>query len=717
MMTTTINNHQQQSITTFRDFQVFLRETLMNLAKGNRRNGIANRRHLKMTTSNSTTTSQPSTSSPHPLFTSTRNVPFFEMMKRFIIDSDLTLSSPLKTKPYTYLKIHNYINPNIINFNTLRSTSNDGIESAPTFTPTDKSFNDYFISIVKKPHSQTEEPIEPLLGNSNSNSNNNIIFISHQHRIKKEEDLSKLLISLSQQLPDNSLLDFINNYYILINPTKLLLPSAASLNTNITTSQFKLLLSFPIFMKSGYYTYITTLNNFLEECETKSHLIEKAFGGYEHQFDDNNNNNNIDNNDNNSIAVSLAPVHLQHYKNQLATQRDLFLQNANIILRNSLSENLCYHIEYNLKYYREGKPCLDSLNSLRILINDQIPAEERKNLLFNRKTYMELLTNTTWDTIDYAQKPDNKYDINTSHFLFSEEKIRFLLYKMMGLYGGEAYHEIPSLFQNINTKNCNCNKNTPSININKNIINPEDIKMTIGFPTELIHLNPHVTNPNQDIDNISHSTNINTYAPLSRKSQYTTPLTQFINKTTMMTHKNSNDAWSNGNVDKSETLCFLCGKCTSSFQNIRNLMDQPLLSDSPCSFVLHGRPVDGWQANYFDYRRINETQVNGMGYDESYQVITCPNFHLEQYNKKDNFVKQELRDIIDVIRKGTGLPPVSIRSRKKEALDLFNSIMRWMTNDPINGSLILAEREYDRVQLGLFEEIDDDHDEDCENDI
>lgn len=704
MMTNKQSTSNYPTISTFRDFQVFLRETLTNLAKGNRRNGIANRRHLKMTTSDSTTTSQPSTSTtpsaPSLLFTSTRNVPFFEMMKRFIIDSDLTLSSPLKTKPYTYLQNHNYINPNIINFSVLKSSATT-IESAPTFNSlVDRSFNDYFISIVKKPCPQTEEPIEPLLGNSD----NNIIFISHNSTNSRGE-LSELLSTLSkqQQPSNNSLLDFINNYYILINPTKLLLPSAAS--TPIT-SQFKLLLSFPIFMKSGYYTYLTTLNNFLEECETKNHLIEKAFGGYEYQFDNNNNDNN---NNDNSISVSLAPVHLQHYKNQLTTQRDLFLQNANIILCNSFSENLYYHIEYSLNY-REGKPCLDSLNSVMILINGQIKAE-KTNLLFNRKTYMDLLTNTTWDTIDYAQKPslNNKYDINTSHFLFSEEKIRFLLYKMMGLYGGEAYNNISSLFQNINTKSYN--KNTPNINI----INPEDIKMTTGFPTELIHLNPHVLNPNQDINNLS---NINTYAPLLRKSQYTTPLTQFINKTAMMTHKNSKDAWSNGNVDKSETLCILCGKCVSSFRNTNNLMDQPLLSDSPCSFVLYGQAVDGWQANYFDYRESNEIQVNGMGYDESYQVITCPNFHLEQYNKKDNFVKQELRDIIDVIRKGTGLPFVSIRSRKKEALNLFNSIMRWMTNDPINGSLILAEREYDRVQLGLFEEPnDDDDDYDDDSDI
>lgn len=680
----TTNNQHSLPVSTFRDFQVFLRETLMNLARGNRRNGIANRHHPKATTVANTTP---------PLFTSTRNVPFFEMMKRFIIDSDLTLSSPLKTKPYTYLKTHNYINPNIINFSVLKSTSGDRIESSHLFTPTDSTFNDYFISIVKKPHLYTEEPIEPILGNSN----NNIIFISHQYRIKREEELSKLFSFIS----DNSLLNFINNYYILINPSKLLLPSAASVNPNISTSNFKLLLSFPVFMTSGYYTYLTTLNNFLEDCETKNHLIEKAFGGYEHQFDDNNNNiNNDDNNNSNSISVSLAPIHLQHYKNQLAIQRDLFLQNANIILRNSFLENLYYHVEYSLNY-GVGKPCLDSLNSLVNLINVQTKAE-RENLLFNRKTYMELLTNSTWDTIDYARLPLNKYDINTSHFLFSEEKIRFLLYKMMGLYGGEAYNDICSLFQNVNTKN------TP----NSNIINPEDIKMTVGFPTELIHLNPHVLNPNQD--QATSNLTRHQYSTINQgKSQYTTPLTQFINKTTMMTHKNSNDAWSNGNVDKSETLCFLCGKCVSSFQNTKNLLDQPLLSNSPCSFVLYGRPIKNWQANYFDYRRINETQVNDMGYDESYQVITCPNFHLEQYNKKDNFVKQELKDIIDVIRKGTGLPPVSIRSRKKEALDLFNSIMHWMTNDTISTTSDSAEREYDRVQLGLFEEIDDD----CEDDI
>lgn len=699
MMTTTINNNYP-TITTFRDFQVFLRETLTNLAKGNRRNGIANRRHLKMTTSDSTTTSQPSTSTtpstPSLLFTSTRNVPFFEMMKRFIIDSDLTLSSPLKTKPYTYLQNHNYINPNIINFSVLKSSATT-IESAPTFNSlVDRSFNDYFISIVKKPCPQTEEPIEPLLGNSD----NNIIFISHNSTNSRGE-LSELLSTLSkqQQPSNNSLLDFINNYYILINPTKLLLPSATS--TPIT-SQFKLLLSFPIFMKSGYYTYLTTLNNFLEECETKNNFINKAFGGYEQQYDQHN--INTDTTGNSSISVSIMPTHLQHYLFQLGVQRDLFLTGSQIILNNSLFENLSYHLQYGMII---GKPCLDNINNNMFeLINNLLKAE-KNNLLFNRKTYLDLLTKIEWNKADCSIPPKNNYDINTSHFLFSEEKIRFLLYKMMGLYGGEAYHEIPSLFQNINMKNYNKNS--------FNIINPEDIKMTTGFPTELIHLNPHVLNPSQDINN---SNNINTYAPLSRKSQYTTPLTQFINKTAMMTHKNSKDAWSTGNVDKSETLCILCGKCTSSFQNTNNLMDQPLLSDSPCSFVLYGRPVDGWQANYFDYRESNKNQVNGMGYDESYQVITCPNFHLEQYNKKDNFVKQELRDIIDVIRKGTGLPFMSIRSRKKEALNLFNSIMRWMTNDPINGSLILAEREYDRVQLGLFEEInDDDDDYDDDSDI
>ena len=639
------------------------------------------------------------------------------MMKRFIIDSDLTLSSPLKTKPYTYLQDHNHINPNIINFSVLKSTTKDAIELTPTFTPTDRSFNDYFISIVKKPCPQTEEPIETILGGSNNN--NNIIFISH-NLTNSQGELSELLSTLpdnnnnnnnnnNKEEEDNSLLNFLNNYYILINPTKLLLPSATS--TPIT-SQFKLLLSFPIFMKSGYYTYLTTLNNFLEECETKNNFINKAFGGYEQQYDQHN--INTDASGNSSISVSIMPTHLQHYLFQLGVQRDLFLTGSQIILNNSLFENLSYHLQYGMII---GKPCLDNINNNMFeLINNLLKAE-KNNLLFNRKTYLDLLTKIEWNKADYSIPPKNNYDINTSHFLFSEEKIRFLLYKMMGLYGGEAYHETPSLFQNINTKNYN--KNTPNININ--IINPEDIKMTTGFPTELIHLNPHVTNPNQDIDNISHLSSINTYAPLLRKSQYTTPLTQFINKTTMMTHKNSNDAWSNGNVDKSETLCFLCGKCVSSFRNTNNynLMDQPLLSDSPCSFVLYGKPVNGWQANYFDYRETNKTQVNGMGYDESYQVITCPNFHLEQYNKKDNFVKQELKDIIDVIRKGTGLPLVSIRSRKKEAITLFNSIMRWMTNDPINGSLILAEREYDRVQLGLFEEPndDDDYDEDCENDI